>query len=65
MILISNDFWHHIKKYNFEPYNVLLSKYSCAVMTASVLQRHVYIATSSDYQGSSAFKHLSTYEKRH
>ncbi len=25
MILISNDFWHEIKMYNFEPYNVLLS----------------------------------------
>ncbi len=25
MILISNDFWHKIKMYNFEPYNVLLS----------------------------------------
>ncbi len=25
MILISNDFCHKIKMYNFEPYNVLLS----------------------------------------
>ncbi len=24
MILISNDFWHKIKMYNFDPYNVLL-----------------------------------------
>ncbi len=24
-ILISNDFWHKIKIYNFDPYNVLLS----------------------------------------
>ncbi len=25
MILIYNDFWHEIKMYNFDPYNVLLS----------------------------------------
>ncbi len=25
MILISNDFWHKIKMYNFDPYNALLS----------------------------------------
>ncbi len=25
MILISNDFWHKRKIYNFEPYNVLLT----------------------------------------
>jgi len=25
MILISNDFWHTIKMYNFDPYNVLLA----------------------------------------
>ncbi len=25
MILISNDFWHKIKLYNFDPYNVLLA----------------------------------------
>ncbi len=30
MILISNDFWHKIKMYNFDSYNVLLTKYSCA-----------------------------------
>jgi len=24
MILISNDYWHERKMYNFEPYNVLL-----------------------------------------
>ncbi len=24
MILISNDFWHKIKTYHFDPYNVLL-----------------------------------------
>ncbi len=23
--LISNDFWHKIKKYNFDPYNVFLA----------------------------------------
>ncbi len=41
MILISNDFWHKIKMYNFDPYNVLLYKYTGAVMTAFVLQGHV------------------------
>ncbi len=30
MILISNDFWHKRKMYNFDPYNVFLAKYSCA-----------------------------------
>ncbi len=25
MILISNDFWHNRKMYNFDPYNVLLA----------------------------------------
>ncbi len=25
MILISNDFWHKRKMYNFNPYNVLLA----------------------------------------
>ncbi len=25
MILISNDFWHNRKIYNFDPYNVLLA----------------------------------------
>ncbi len=33
MILISNDFWHNIKMYNFDRYNVLLS-------IAFVLQGH-------------------------
>ncbi len=45
MILISNDFWHIIKMYNFDPYNVLLSistNISVLLMTASVLQGHRY-----------------------
>ncbi len=40
MILISNDFWHNIKMYNFDPYNVLLSfatNIAVLLMTASVL----------------------------
>ncbi len=44
MILISNDFWHKIKKYNFEPYNVLLSiatNIAVLLITAFVLQRHI------------------------
>ncbi len=44
MILISNDFWHKIKMYNFEPYNVLLSiatNIAVLLMTASVLQTHI------------------------
>ncbi len=43
MILISNDFWHNIKIYNFDPYNVLLSiatNIAVLLMTASVLQGH-------------------------
>ncbi len=35
MILISNDFCHIIKMYNFDPYSVFL-----LLMTASVLQGH-------------------------
>ncbi len=44
MILISNDFWHKIKMYNFEPYNVLLiiaTNIAVLLMTASVLQAHI------------------------
>ncbi len=43
MILISNDFWHKIKMYNFDPYNVLLAiatNIAVLLMTASVLQGH-------------------------
>ncbi len=40
MISISNDFWHKIKMYNFDPYNALLS--ISTNMTASVLQGHIY-----------------------
>jgi len=43
MILISNDFWHKIKMYHFEPYNVLLTistDIAVLLMTASVLQRN-------------------------
>ncbi len=44
MILIFNDFWHKIKMYNFDPYNVLLSistDIAVLLMTASVLQGHL------------------------
>ncbi len=44
MILISNDFWHKIKKYNFDPYYVLLSiatNIAVLLITAFVLQRHI------------------------
>jgi len=47
MILISNDFCHIIKLYNFDPNNVLLSistNIAVLLMTASVLQRHVYLS---------------------
>ncbi len=36
MILTSNDFWHKIKMYNFDPYNVFLA----IDMTVFVLQGH-------------------------
>ncbi len=45
MILISNDFWHIIKMYNFDPYNVLLTiatNIAVLLMTAFVLQGHKY-----------------------
>ncbi len=41
MILISNDFCHKRKMYNFDPYNVLLviaTNIPVLLMTASVLQ---------------------------
>ncbi len=43
MILISNDFCHKRKMYNFDSYNVLLviaTNIAVLLMTASVLQRH-------------------------
>ncbi len=43
MILISNDFCHKRKMYNFEPYNVLLAiatNIPVLLMTAFVLQGH-------------------------
>ncbi len=46
MIVISNDFWHKIKMYNFDPYNVLLAiatNIAVLLMTASVLQGHIII----------------------
>ncbi len=46
MILISNDFWHKIKMYNFEPYTVLLAivtNIAVLLMTAFVLQSHIYV----------------------
>ncbi len=45
MILISNDFWHKIKMYNFDSYNVLLAiviNIAVLLMTDFVLQRHRY-----------------------
>ncbi len=44
MILISNDFWHKIKIYNFDPYNVLLAiatNIAVLLMTAFVLQADI------------------------
>ncbi len=44
MILISNDFWHNRKIYNFDPYNVLLfiaTNIPVLLMTAFVLQGHI------------------------
>ncbi len=46
MILISNDFWHKRKMYNFDPYDVLLAiatNIAVLLMTASVLQGHIII----------------------
>ncbi len=47
MILISNDFCHKRRMYNFDPYNVLLSiatNIAVLLMTASVLQGHKYLS---------------------
>ncbi len=41
-----NDFWHKIKMYNFDSYNVLLTiatNIPVLLMTAFVLQGHIYI----------------------
>jgi len=45
LYLISNDFWHKRKMYNFDSYNVLLAiatNTPVLLMTASVLQSHIY-----------------------
>ncbi len=42
MILISNDFWHNIKNYNFDPYNVIATNIAVLLMTASVLHGHIW-----------------------
>ncbi len=45
MILISNDFWHNIIFFNFDPYNVLLAiATNMQLMTAFVLQGHKSIS---------------------
>ncbi len=42
MILICNDFWHKIKMYNFDPYNVLF--YTCAAYDrVCALGPHIYL----------------------
>ncbi len=44
MNLISNDFRHNIKMYNFHPYNVLLAiatNIPVLLISASVLQGHI------------------------
>ncbi len=44
MILISNDFWHKRKMYNFDSYSVLLAiatNIPVLLMTAFVLQGHI------------------------
>ncbi len=46
MILISNDFWHKIKIYNFDPFDVFLAiviNIPQRLNTAFVLQGHIYI----------------------
>ncbi len=53
MILISNDFWHKIKIYNFDPYDVLLAiatNIAVLLMTASVLQGHIFLLYISNVQ---------------
>ncbi len=39
----SYDFWHKRKMYNFDPYNVLLAITTNTLMTAFVLQGHIYL----------------------
>ncbi len=46
MILISNDFWHKRKIYNFDPYNVLLAistNIPQRLNTDFVLQGHIFV----------------------
>ncbi len=59
MILIYNDFWHKIKMYNFDPYNVLLAiatNIPVLLMTASVLHGHIYHFYTNRYIYISAVK---------
>ncbi len=50
MILISNDFCHKIKMYNFEPYNVLL-----AIATDIVIYFFVFRSPGEDISNSECF----------
>ncbi len=44
MILISNEFWHKRKMYNFDPYNVFLAiTTNIPVLLMTVLQGHIYV----------------------
>ncbi len=70
MILISNDFWHKIKMYNFNPNNVLLSistNIAVLLMTASVLQGHFYLLCTHRRQIKAVFNcnRKSLTQKRH
>ncbi len=53
MILISNDFWHKIKMYNFDSYSVLLSistNISVLLITASVLHSVILVSIRYCYR---------------
>ncbi len=66
MILISNDFGHKIKKYNFDPYNILLTittNIPVLLMTAFVLQSHNYGNLHQNNSCAKTFK--VTYTEKH
>ncbi len=52
---MTHDFWHKIKMYNFEPYNVLLAvatNIAVLLMTTSVLQEHIRVLLGINVQSS-------------
>ncbi len=64
MILISNDFWHTIKMYNFDSYSVLLSiatNIAVLLMTAFVLHSVILVSIRYCYCFINILSYLKIY----